>query len=139
MPQRRSIIKIIITDILGILCLLLVPLLGPLPGPGGIPLLLAGLGLLATNHEFAAKWLHYAQKHSESLRHIFFPNTPIIQWAWDIGVIFLLVGGTWLNVVTDNWILKGISIGIMALSTTIFMLNRNRITWFDKKIRRNNH
>ncbi len=135
--RKNSVIKIILTDTAGVVCLILVPLLGPLPGPGGIPLLIAGLGLLAANHDWADRWLHYAKVHSESLRHIFFPNITWVKWSWDIFVVFLIVAGTWLNIVAEPLWLRAFSYVVLAGSTTIFMFNRDRIIWLDKKVRPN--
>ena len=129
-------LKVIATDSLGVLLLLLVPLLGPLPGPGGIPLILAGFSLLAINHDWADGAIAYIKKHSVSLRHIVFPNIRWVKWSWDIFSIVLLVSGTYINAVADQWLLKAISIGILASSTTVFILNRNRINVLDKFLRR---
>lgn len=134
--RKNSLIKIILTDIAGILCLLLVPFLGPLPGPGGIPLLLAGFGLLAVNHDWADNAIVYVKKHSASLRNIVFPDVTWVKWSWDIFAVILLAGGTWLNFEAPNIFWKGISIGIMASSTTLFMLNRDRLTWLDNQLKR---
>jgi hypothetical protein len=134
--QKNSILKVILTDLLGVLCLMLVPFLGPLPGPGGIPLLLAGFGLLAVNHDWADGAVQYIKKHSESLRAVIFPNVTWVKWAWDIFAVLLLIAGTLLNLYATWWILKGLSYGIMAGSSTLFMLNRDRITWLDKQLRR---
>ena len=128
--------KVITTDTLGVVCLILVPFVGWLPGPGGIPLLIAGFGLLAVNHDWADDAVNYVKNHSESLRGIVFPNITWVKWAWDILVLILLIGGTILNFTADNIILKGLSIGIMAGSTTIFMFNRDRLIWLDKQLRR---
>ena len=128
--------KVLLTDTLGVLLLILVPFLGPLPGPGGIPLLIAGFGLLAINHDWADNAVVYVGKHSESLRHVVFPNVTWVKWSWDFFALFLLLSGTWLNFNAENWFLKGISIGIMASSTTLFMLNRDRLIWLDKLLRR---
>jgi hypothetical protein len=128
--------KVLATDTLGVCCLILVPFVGWLPGPGGIPLLIAGFGLLAVNHDWADDAVNYVQQHSESLRGIVFPDRKWIKLAWDVLVLILLVGGTALNFAAENIIVKGISIGIMAGSTTIFMFNRDRISWLDKQLRR---
>lgn len=77
----NSLAKVIATDAAGIACLMLVPFLGPLPGPGGIPLILAGFGLLAANHDWADDAIHYVKKNSENLLKTFFPNRPLIKWA----------------------------------------------------------
>lgn len=128
--------KVLATDTLGVFLLLLVPIIGPLPGPGGIPLLLGGFGLLAINHDWADGAVDYVKLHSESLRKVIFPDITWIKWAWDFTALFFLVGGTWLNVISENWLLTAISYGVMASSTTLFMLNRDRITWLDKYLRR---
>lgn len=134
--RKNPLWKIVLTDIAGVFLLILVPIIGPLPGPGGIPLLLSGLGLLSINHERPQRWLHYARQHSKSLRDIVFPDITWAKWAWDATALLLILGGTWLNFIAEGWFLRGMSIAIMASSTTVFMLNRDRIVWFDKKIRR---
>lgn len=131
--QKKSLVRIIGTDIVGIILLILVPFLGPIPGPGGIPLLLTGLGLLASNHAFARRWLLYVKKHSDSLREIAFPNITWIMWAWDGLAVILMVGGIWVSVSADSVFLKGLSVSAMASSTTILLLNRNRSDYFEKK------
>jgi hypothetical protein len=139
MPRKNPetpVWKVILTDILGVFLLLLVPVIGPLPGPGGIPLLLSGFGLLAINHDWADGAVDYVKLHSESLRNVIFPDNFWVKWGWDIFAVFLLVGGTWLNFVAEGWFLRGLSYGIMASSTTLFMLNRDRITWLDNFLRR---
>ncbi len=133
----NHLLKVIATDVAGVGCLLLVPFLGPLPGPGGIPLLIAGFGLLAVNHDWADDAVVYVKKHSESLRRVIFPDITWVKWSWDIFAVFLLVIGTWFNIIfEENWLLRGLSIGIMASASTLFMLNRNRLDWLDKKLRR---
>ena len=129
--------QVILTDAAGVILLILVPFLGPLPGPGGIPLLLGGLGLLARNHEWAQNWLHTAKKHTDSLRPLFFPDKLWIKRAWDAVAFLMLAGGIWGSFIfDDNRILKGMMIGVMAGATTVFMMNRDRITWLDKKLRK---
>lgn len=98
--------------------------------------MLAGFGLLATNHDWADDAVAYVKKNSESLRNIVFPNITWVKWSWDLFAVFLLISGTWLNIVADLWFLKILSYGIMASSTTLFMLNRDRISWLDKQLRR---
>ena len=128
--------KVLLTDILAVFLLMLVPFIGPLPGPGGTPLLIAGFGLLAINHDWADNAVIYIQKHSLSLRHVVFPDVTWVKWTWDLTALMLLVVGTALNIYAENWLLKGLSIGIMASSTTLFMFNRDRLTWLDKFLKR---
>lgn len=134
--QKRSLLKVILTDLAGIGCLLLVPFLGPLPGPGGIPLILAGVGLLATNHDWADNAIHYVKKHSTSLQSLLFPNKTLIKWLWDVLAITGLILGWWMNASASRAIYTALSISIFATASTIFMLNRNRITWLDQQVKR---
>ncbi len=132
----NSLFKVVLTDAAGVGCLMLVPFLGPLPGPGGIPLILAGFGLLAVNHDWADDAIHYVKKHSESLQAIIFPDRPLVKAAWDLLALVIFSSGLWVNIVAEHWLLKGLSIGTMAGASTIFMLNRNRLAWLDKQLRR---
>lgn len=132
MYVMRTKAKRIAIDIAGYGCLLLVPFVGWLPGPGGIPLLLAGLGLLSINNTWAKRLLHYVRQHSESLRDVMFPDRKAIQWAWDIAVIALLVAGYTLDLKTNGLFFRGVSIGMYALASTTFLFNRHRLRWLEK-------
>ncbi len=59
--------KIIVLDILGVSLMILAIAFGWLPGPGGIPLFLAGLALLAINHTWAQEKLDWLKDHSQEL------------------------------------------------------------------------
>ncbi len=131
--------KRILTDIAGYACLLAVPLIGPLPGPGGIPLILTGLGLLSINNPWAKRLLHYVRERSASLSDIFFPNKPSVQWAWDIFIISLVLVSTWISVYSDSKLLRLGAVVFFAMATTLFLLNRRRMKWIDVKIRRRKH
>ena len=65
--RERSLPHKIAVDVLGILLIIAAGLFGWLPGPGGIPLLLAGLSLLATNHEWARKLLHSLKENGNKI------------------------------------------------------------------------
>ena len=132
----NSLLKVIATDLAGVGCLILVPFLGPLPGPGGIPLILAGFGLLAVNHDWADDVIHYVKKHSESLQKIIFPDKKLIKWTWDCFAVLIFTIALWINFGAEHWLLKGLTIGAMAGASTVFMLNRDRLTWLDKQLRR---
>ncbi len=134
--RNNPLYKVILTDLAGIGCLLLVPFLGPLPGPGGIPLILAGLGFFAVNHDWADNAIHYVKKHSESLQSVVFPNKPLFKNLWDFFAIMLFVFGWWINIVASHALLTALSISIIATASTIFMLNRNRLAWIDAQLRR---
>jgi hypothetical protein len=125
------------TDIGGYVCLLLVIPVGSLPGPGGIPLLVAGLSLLSVHNPWARKLLEYVKIHSESLRSIFFPKNKRIELAWDFTAAALFVGSFVVLTTTDTRIISLLSTSTGAGATTIFMMNRgrlNRIMQYRKKL-----
>ena len=134
---KHSLGKRIALDALGILLILISPIVGLLPGPGGIPLILAGLGLLSINEPWAQRWLHYVRENSEGFRQIFFPDNKIVQWAWDLFVVALIVAGTLINIYLEGSWLKYLSIPMFAATTVIFLFNRHRMRWIEKKIRKN--
>lgn len=117
-------------------CLIAAPLIGWLPGPGGIPLFLTGLGLLSINNPWAKRLLHYVRQHSESLSDTVFPNKPLFQWAWDIFVVVLIAVGTLISVFSNNNFVRASSVVFYATATTLFLLNRSRLKWLDIKLRR---
>ena len=136
MKRKNPLWKVVVTDLAGIGCLILVPILGPLPGPGGIPLLLAGFGFLAVNHDWADDAIHQIKKHSENLQALVFPDKLWVKRMWDGVALSMLILGTVMNIYSPNWFVSGLSYGVMAGSTTLFMLNRDRLTWLDKALRR---
>ena len=42
-------------------------LISPIPGPGGIPLMLLGLGILSLEFEFARRWLAHLKERWKGL------------------------------------------------------------------------
>jgi len=132
--KKRSPIVVLGMDIAAVIIIILAPFIGLLPGPGGIPMLILGFGLLASNHEWAQDIVTYIKNHSDSLREIAFPDNPNIKMAWDIIAVCLLAVGLYFNL-NATGLLKALSYGIMAGSTTTFMMNRNRIGWLDSRIR----
>jgi hypothetical protein len=68
--------KLVVLDILGVLLIIAAGLIGWIPGPGGIPLLLAGLGLLAINHEWARRWLKRVKLETQKAINKLRPKNP---------------------------------------------------------------
>lgn len=124
------------TDIAGYTCLILVIPVGWLPGPGGIPLLIAGLGLLSANNQWAASLLEYVKKHSTTLRDIFFPKNKKIELAWDIGLISIFFLAFYFSVTADEWYIKALCTAVAAGSTTALLFNRSRLDRIHTRIKK---
>ena len=125
--------KRIITDVAGYLLILGGVAFGWLPGPGGIPLVVAGLGLLSINNEWAARLRDYLLKHGGEFVKVMFPDNKYIQWFYDILVATLLV---LVAVLAFNYAaLWQITIAIALFFMAIFIaaLNRDRYTRIKRK------
>lgn len=119
--------KVIMTDIAGVILVIASGLLGWLPGPGGMPLLFAGLSLLASNHEKPNRLLQYLKKHGFRLVDIFFPNDKQIQGLWDLYAFVALLFGVYTAInFADTLIMYPISYGYMVTCVLAFYYNRKR-------------
>ena len=134
--RRNPLWKVIAYDIAGITCLILVPFLGPLPGPGGIPLLLAGFGLLAVNHDWADDAILFVKKHGDNLIKVFFPDNTWIKWAWYIGLVGVFIFGIWVETCGDSFWFTIFGLLFNAAATTLFMFNRGRLDWINDQLRK---
>ena len=57
MARIRHYAQLIFFDTLAVICIIAAIATGWLPGPGGIPLVIVGLSLLAINHEWAQRYV----------------------------------------------------------------------------------
>ena len=126
-------IKRIAIDTAGYLLLIAAALTGWLPGPGGIPLFIAGLGLLSINNEWARRLRDYLLKHGGKFVQKLFPPNPYIQWLYDIVVVLL-----WILVFilaekhAALWQVS-LAIALFFISVAIALLNRDRMQRLRRK------
>lgn len=139
MPDLKRYGKIILFDSLAVLCFIGVILFGWLPGPGGIPLFLAGLALLAVNHDWAERWLETAKHKGKSFKKILFPDNPWVRHAYDVISVLLTAGATYLFFTTTNKLLAGASIAIVCFSVFVFLVNRDRLDKLSAFVRPDKH
>ncbi|MCU0667022.1 MAG: hypothetical protein MUF85_00160 [Patescibacteria group bacterium] len=88
-------LKRILIDMAGFGLIIASPFLGWLPGPGGIPMLIAGLALLSINNKWAKTLLDYTKKHADSALDIIFPDKKSWRIAHTICGICLLILSFW--------------------------------------------
>lgn len=120
-------------DVVGWICIVLAFALGWLPGPGGTPLLLTGLGLLSIHNEWAHKALHYLKTEGMRLADIVFPDRKIIALIWDIALVGLAIAAVIIYRDYEGIIATVASSAALAVALYIFTLNRKRV---EKLIRR---
>lgn len=119
--------KRILTDIAGYGLILLGILLGWLPGPGGIPLILAGLGLLSINNLWARRLRDYLLKHGGRIVEILFPPNRWVEWLYDGVTVVLLVVVAWLGFTHSKAWQMGIASALFFLALFIALMNRDRL------------
>lgn len=118
--------KVIILDILGIVFMIAALLTGWLPGPGGIPLFIIGLSLLAINHEWAERYIDTFKKYADRVGDLIFIEKPGVQLFYDlIAPLVTTLGVFFLIRHSDLWM---VSIGIFLtfLGITFILGNRHR-------------
>lgn len=131
-----KVVKRVLIDIAGFGLLLLVPFLGPIPGPGGIAIFLAALGLLSINHEWARRWREHLQTHGNKAAAKIFPENRIVQLIYDVLVVVSLGVASILLIRhrTSSYVIGGISLA--SASLLIFAINRNRWSKLTKRLKR---
>jgi hypothetical protein len=87
MKQR---VKAVAVDILGLSLILAAIPIGWIPGPGGIPLVILGLSLLATNHEWAGHMMERVKEQSTKASKQVSESSPRTKWVIDIlSIVFI--------------------------------------------------
>ena len=129
----RRHLKRVITDLVGYILILLGILLGWLPGPGGIPLILAGLGLLSINNKWAEELRKLVLKHSGRFLKLLFPKTIIAQFLYDVLVLLLLVIVGILEWQHEAAWQIGLGITCFFIALFVALMNRERYMQLRRK------
>ena len=125
-------LKTILIDIAGVLLIILSGLLGWLPGPGGIPLLIAGLSLLSINHDWAHRWLMLVKEHGIKISDKLFNGSKKMTIIVDVVGILFLAGAVVVMTLVTQSVLKTAAIWLIIVSLVLLLGNKNRY----KKIQR---
>lgn len=116
----------LLIDIAGFSCIIIAPFLGWIPGPGGIPLLIIGLSLLANNHEWAERLLERVKKKTSSAAAKVSEASPAVKWAIDIGSIILIAAAVTIITQVTGSLLKTASISFIIAGIILLATNQNR-------------
>lgn len=131
----RKYAKRIAIDAAGYLLILAALLTGWLPGPGGIPLAVAGLGLLSINNEWARRLRDYILKRGGRMIKIAFPDNPLVQWLYDILVLALLALVAALAYRHAAIWQISLAIALFFIALAVAALNRDRMSRLKKRRR----
>jgi len=131
-----SSLKRIFTDIAGYGLIFLGGALGWLPGPGGIPLVLAGLALLSLHNEWARRLSDWLIKHSGHLIVYIFPKNKYVQLFYDViaGALFVIVA--WLTWHESAVWQIGLASALFIFMIIILAINRDRAARIKRRVNR---
>src|SRR5690606_33726080 len=130
--------KIIVLDILGVALMILALLTGWLPGPGGIPLFIIGLSLLAINHEWAERYIDLLKKYADKFGDLIFIEKPTVMWAYDILSGLAFVSGILLLFSRSELWMIPLGTFLFFISIMVFLRNRHRYREWKKRLLKKN-
>lgn len=132
----RSRLKRIGVDVVGGLCILASALTGWLPGPGGLPLLIIGLSLLATNHEWAERLLLNLKNSGSKVSDKLFDGGRRTKWAVDIGGVLVIALAVFILTHFTRNIVRTAAISSLALGIILLINNKRRYRAVVRKLRK---
>lgn len=132
MPRYKHYSQLVFFDLLAVVCIIGAALTGWLPGPGGIPLFLVGLSLLAINHEWAQRHVDLVREYADKISDLIF--IPKLRVFFDVmSAVLLVAGATLLFYQNAIWMIS-LSVFLLGLSVVSFFGNRNRWARFKKTL-----
>lgn len=123
----RSFIKRIAIDIAGFGLIIASPLLGWLPGPGGIPVFLAGVAILSSNYDWAENLLKDFEKKRVEFVDKYLVSNKNIARTIDLLCIVIIALAVFVFINIDNTVLKLLTIGAGSFSLLIIVSNQRRL------------
>lgn len=135
MQILRRRLKRITIDASGYALIFLGIALGWLPGPGGIPLIVAGLGLLSIHNEWAERLRNYVLENGGRFVKWFFPANPYIQWLYDALVLLLIILVTLLVINRSAAWQIGLATAGFFIAVFIALMNRDRLDRLKHKLK----
>lgn len=124
----------IAVDVLGVLLIVLSCLVGWLPGPGGLPIFLAGLALLAKNHSWAKNLLTTVKTRGAKILKTFFKNHPVLVIIYDIVAILIVILVLVWFYKTESFKWLAPILMILSAALVIILGNRNRYSAIKRKL-----
>ncbi len=118
--------KIVVFDTIGVAFMIVAVLTGWLPGPGGIPLFIIGLSMLAINHAWAKRYIDFLKHHADRLSDYVFVKNPKVQIAYDVMVIVLISLAIALFWKHSAWWMISAGVSSSFLAIALYLGNRSR-------------
>lgn len=134
MPRIKHYTQLVFFDTLAVICMIAAILTGWLPGPGGIPLFIIGLSLLAINHEWAQRYIDLLREYADKISDFIF--TPRLRVFFDIVAPILFAIGITIIVNHTSMFILGAGIFFTFMGLLCFLGNRNRWARFKKAFKK---
>lgn len=126
--------KALLIDIAGVGLLLIAIPIGWIPGPGGIPLVILGLSLLATNHDWAERLMQRVKDQSTKASTLVSESTPRTKWLIDVASVIFITIAVLLFVEFTGSLAITSGISLIISGVILLFTNQNRHLRFWKKI-----
>ncbi len=110
--------------------------IGWLPGAGGIPLIIRGLSLLATNHEWAERWMDKLKDEVEKASKKVSQADPVTKWFIDIFAIIAIGASLYLVLRSTKLSILLWSVSFAIMGVTMLATNQDRYKKVWKKFKR---
>jgi len=117
----------ILVDGAGYALIIAAGLTGWIPGPGGIPLAVAGLGLLSIHNQWAKSLREWVLENGGKVLPILFPKHPVAQWAYDLVAVALYAVAAYLGWRHAAWWQVSLAVSAFFLATFVALMNRERL------------
>jgi hypothetical protein len=132
---RKKHFRKIAIDIAGFGLIILSPFAGLLPGPGGLPIFIAGLGILAINYDWAKRLVdNFEQKYNKFVEKYLINNRKN-SLIVDILSVSIILIGIFTALMADTKIFTFFGIGMISFGSFILISNQNRLKNAIKKIK----
>ena len=116
-PRRYRVYRLLVA-LAGVVLVLVGVTLSPLPGPGGIPLVLAGLAVLASEFLWARRLLDRATAHLLVLTRWAARQPAWLRFAGSLVVLAVVVGASYTGLVlagAPRWLPDPVLAGLLRL------------------------
>lgn len=134
--KDRPLYQRIVIDIAGFSLMIISPFLGWLPGPGGIPLFVAGLGLVSLNHEWAENLLKNFESKREAVTDRYLMASPRVSWMIDLICLIVIFIGLYLAATQNQIIIRGIGLAATSVSFIVLFSNQKRFERIAKRLKK---
>lgn len=124
MQRVKHYAQLILFDTLAVLFMVGALLTGWLPGPGGIPLFIIGLSLLAINHTWAERYIKLLREYADKVSDLIF--IPRLRVFFDsLSPVLIAAGILLLVLLTGKWVIP-LSVFLISMGLLCFFGNRDR-------------